>query len=61
VAPLNLLLARLRELLATTEFANNQVLYSLAVLADFVLHQVLQNCPLTMLVSGVQFVAEKCE
>lgn len=55
------LLRRIKELLNTLEFEENAVLQQLAMLCDFVLGQSLQSTPLSKLITGMQFIAEKCE
>lgn len=55
------LLSRIQFLLTQSEFLHNQVLYNLAILCNFVLELDFYHTPLSKLITGLQFVMEKCE
>jgi midasin len=59
--PLMRVLSRIQQLLELTEFQHNQVLYNLALLCNFVLELEFCQTPLSKLITGVQFILEKCE
>lgn len=57
---MNALLIKIQDLLQKEEFYQNQILQNLAILIDYLLDSNFKNLKLSKLITGVQFILEKC-
>ncbi|EGR30434.1 type a von willebrand factor domain protein [Ichthyophthirius multifiliis] len=59
--PIVRLLQQIQQLLNLEIFENNAVLQNLAILCDFTLENSIYTTPLNKMITGLQYIAEKCE